>query len=127
MDEFIDSQKDKWEMNGFLAKFLKVKTLLSDSTKLVIGSAENNPDEIGAASYPYMELMGLTLYCFMWGKIISSAIESGKRGQENQVYFDGLIKNGGFFLDRLLPRSISLVEEIRAGANSIMETTAEQF
>ena len=71
--------------------------------------------------------MGLTLYCFMWQKIILSAIESKNSGQGDDAYYDGLIGVGNFFFDKLLPRSISLAEEIRAGASSLMNVNFEQL
>ena len=127
MEEFLASQKGNVDMKPYLEKFLEVKLLLVQMTKLVIEKASDDPDEVGAASYSYMELMGLTLYCFMWQRIILSAIESKNRLTDNQVYYDGLIKNGRFFLDKLLPKSLSLVEEIKAGADSLMSVTADQF
>jgi hypothetical protein len=127
MEEFLASQKGNVDMKPYLGKFVEVKLLLVQMTKLVIEKSSDDPDEVGAASYSYMELMGLSLYCFMWQRIILSAIESKKRLTDNQVYYDGLIKNGRFFLDKLLPKSLSLAEEIKAGADSLMSVAADQF
>ena len=127
MDIFISANNDKMEMKLYLKKLSDIKSLLVEMTTLVIKNGSNNPHEIGAASYSYMELMGLTLYCFMWQKIILSAIESKNSGQGDDAYYDGLIGVGNFFFDKLLPRSISLAEEIRAGASSLMNVNFEQF
>ena len=127
MDIFISANNDKMEMKLYLKKLSDIKSLLVEMTTLVIKNGSNNPHEIGAASYSYMELMGLTLYCFMWQKIILSAIESKNSGQGDDAYYDGLIGVGNFFFDKLLPRSISLAEEIRAGASSLMNVNFEQL
>ena len=127
MDIFISANNSKIEMKLYLSKFSDVKSLLVEMTTLVIKNGSKNPDEIGAASYSYMELMGLTLYCFMWQKIILATIEAKNSGQDDKAYYDGLIAVGSFFFDKLLPRSISLAEEIRAGAKSVMSATLEQF
>lgn len=127
MDIFISANNSKIEMKFYLSKFSDVKSLLVEMTTLVIKNGSKNPDEIGAASYSYMELMGLTLYCFMWQKIILATIEAKNSGQDDKAYYDGLIAVGSFFFDKLLPRSISLAEEIRAGAKSVMSATLEQF
>jgi hypothetical protein len=127
MDIFISANNGKIEMKFYLSKFSDVKSLLVEMTTLVIKNGSKNPDEIGAASYSYMELMGLTLYCFMWQKIILATIEAKNSGQDDKAYYDGLIAVGSFFFDKLLPRSISLAEEIRAGAKSVMSATLEQF
>jgi hypothetical protein len=127
MDIFISANNDHKEMKLHLRKLCDCKSLLVEMTTLVIKRGSNDPLEIGAASYPYMELMGLTLYCFMWQKIILSAIESKNSEQGDEAYYDGLIAVGNFFFDKLVPRSISLAEEIRAGARSLMNVSFEQF
>lgn len=124
MDSFCAEQKDVAAMSANLAVFEECKQLLLDVTQQVIATSENSPDEIGAASYAYMELMGLTLYCFMWQRILAAAI-SAEGG--NAEYHDALLKTGEFFLQRLVPRSKSLAAEIAAGADSMMAMSAEQF
>ena len=72
-----------------------------------------------------MELMGLTLYCFMWQRILAAAL-ADKNGN-NAEYLDGLVKVGEFFLARQVPRVHSLLAEIEAGSDSLMAMTANQF
>lgn len=127
MDEFVGSQQAVSSMQPYLQEFERcIKTLVA-TTELVIGNAADNPDEIGAASYAYMEMMGLTLYCFMWQRILAAAISASEAQAGDQNYIDGLVKTGEFFLSRMLPRTTSLAAEIAAGAESMMAMTAEQF
>ncbi len=127
MDEFLASQQEVMAMQPYLTAFNACRKRLVEATETVMVRATGNPDEIGAASYAYMELMGLTLYCFMWQRILAAAIEAQSSQRGDSDYYDSLIKTGQFFMDRLLPRAESLAVEIASGAESLMAMSAEQF
>ena len=125
MDAFVASQAGVPAMQSYLVSLATCRRVLSDATLFVIDSAASNPEEIGAASYAYMELMGLTLYCFMWQRILAAALAD--KGGDNAEYLDGLVKVGEFFLARQVPRVHSLLAEIEAGSESLMAMAANQF
>ena len=127
MNTFIESQKSNTEMQSHVAKFQDLIQEVQVATDRVIANAKNNPDEIGAASYAYMELMGLTLFCFMWQRMLAAAYVARAVDKGNKEYLEGLIKCGVFFMQRLIPKSKSLVAEINAGAQSLMALTASEF
>lgn len=127
MDAFTATQQGVAAMQNHLQAFERCKNTLVKTTDLVINNAVDNPDEIGAASYAYMELMGLTLYCFMWIRILAAAIAEVDAGSPDRSQLDGLVKTGEFFIDRLLPRNKSLSDEIAAGAKTMMAMSADQF
>lgn len=127
MEAFIASQQEVAGMQTYLPILADCKKRLEDVTATVIANAAENPDEIGAASYAYMELMGLSLYCFMWQRILAAALAAHEAGDSDADFIAGLISTGEFFFSRMLPRADSLVQEIRAGSASLMAMRAEQF
>ena len=127
MDEFVARQKDVEAMHPYLAAFEKCRGRLEEATSSVLASSSDDANAVGAASYSYMELMGLVLYCFMWQRILSAALADQKSGSNDTDYTDALVKTGEFFLQRLLPRTESLLVEITSGAESLMAMRAEQF
>ena len=127
MDEFVASQKDVEAMHPYLAAFEKCRGRLEEATSSVLASSSDDANAVGAASYSYMELMGLVLYCFMWQRILSAALADQKSGSNDTDYTDALVKTGEFFMQRLLPRTESLLVEITSGAESLMAMRAEQF
>jgi len=127
MNTFIESQENNTEMQSHLPKFQDLIKEVQVTTDRVIANAKDNPDEIGAASYAYMELMGLTLFCFMWQRMLAAAYVARAADNGNKDYLEGLIKCGVFFMQRLIPKSKSLVAEINAGAQSLMALTASEF
>jgi hypothetical protein len=125
MDAFVTAQAEVAAMQPYLASLATCRGVLAEATRFVIDGASQNPEEIGAASYAYMELMGLTLYCFMWQRILAAALAD--TSGNNVEYLDGLVKVGEFFLARQVPRVHSLLAEIEAGSESLMAMTADQF
>lgn len=127
MEQFIASQKDVAGMQHYLPILANCKQRLEDVTATIISNAAANPDEIGAASYAYMELMGLSLYCFMWQRIMAAALHARDAGDHDADFIGGLLGTGEFFLNRMLPRADALVQEINAGSATLMAMAAEQF
>ncbi|GJM13332.1 MAG: acyl-CoA dehydrogenase [Pseudohongiella sp.] len=125
IDEFVAGHSDVEAMQPSLAALAKCRACLAEATALVLSRSADDPNEIGAASYSYMELMGLVLYCFMWQRILAAAFAD--QDSANTSYVDGLVKTGQFFMQRLLPRSESLLSEMSSGAESLMAMKAEQF
>jgi len=126
IDEFISQQQNNPGMTPYLSTLKNCRERLSAATASLIGAAQSNPEEVGAGSYAYMELLGLSLYCFMWQRILASCLVDNLEGYEAS-YVDALIKTGEFFFARLLPKSESLIAEIEAGSASLMALSAEQF
>ena len=127
IEAFQSSQQDVAAMAAYLPYLEQCKQQLVDTTERVMQQAEINADEIGAASYPYMELLGLTLYCFMWQQMLAVAARLLAEGSGNSEHLSGLIKTGDYFLTRLLPRGASLAAEIAAGSKPLMALTEEEF
>lgn len=127
IDEFVASQKDVEPMQPYLAAFEKSRGRLAQATATVLARSSDDANEVGAASYSYMELMGLVLYCYMWQRILSAAFADLDSGSADADYTDALVKTGQFFMHRLLPRTESLLAEITSGAESLMAMRAEQF
>ena len=127
IDAFIAEHQSTSSLAPFIEKTQSTQKLLEQATAMLLTRSADDPNEIGAASYAYMELMGLTLYCFMWLRMLAAAQSALKNGEREQDYYIGLIKTGAFFYARLLPRAKSLAHELEAGAETLMAMTAEQF
>ncbi|MCY4265686.1 MAG: acyl-CoA dehydrogenase C-terminal domain-containing protein [Gammaproteobacteria bacterium] len=127
MDEFCSQHQDYASMVPYLPYLEQCKQRLIRTTERVIQQAEINADEIGAASYPYMELLGLSLYCFMWQRMLAAALHQQEIGTGNAAHLSGIIKTGNYFFTRLLPRTDSLAAEIAAGSDSLMALAEEEF
>lgn len=127
MDKFVADAEGIPGMSRYLPHLLSNQQIIQSVTLGVIDRAGENPEEIGAASYAYMELLGLTLYNFMWLRILAAVLPKLQAGSGDTPHLSGLVKTAEFFFARLLPKTRALVKEIEAGADTLMAMTAEEF
>jgi hypothetical protein len=88
--------------------------LLQRTTVTVLGRAQRNPDEIGAAASEYLRLFGLVATGWMWVRMAKVAAEKG--GARN----DARLATARFYVTRLLPQVGALAAQITAGAAPVM-------
>ena len=85
-----------------------------------------NPDNAGAAAYPYMTLMGIVTIGWMWLKLAMAAARALDAG-EDRAFHDAKLVTARFYGERILPRAGALRREIEGGADAIMALPAEMF
>jgi hypothetical protein len=92
--------------------------LLQRTTMTVMGRAQRDPEEIGAAASEYLRLFGLVATGWMWVRIAKVAAEKG--GVRN----DARLATARFYVTRLLPQASALAAQIAAGAGTVMALEA---
>ncbi len=119
--QFIDGADSR------LAEFVEPLRLaldkLDDLTGLILARAQQNPNEIGAASVEYLHQFGYTAYAWMWARMAGAAL--GKETQE--AFYASKLGTARFYFARLLPRIHSLDASVRAGSESLYLLEASQF
>ncbi|MHB1074130.1 MAG: acyl-CoA dehydrogenase C-terminal domain-containing protein [Gemmatimonadaceae bacterium] len=89
-------------------------TVLQQVTAGVMGRAQSNPEEIGAAAAEYLRLFGLVATGWMWVRVARVAAAQGGAGNEARV------ATARFYVTRILPQVTSLAAMIDAGAEPVM-------
>ncbi|MBD8576236.1 acyl-CoA dehydrogenase C-terminal domain-containing protein [Pseudomonas syringae] len=119
--QFIDGADSR------LAEFVEPLRLaldkLDDLTGLILARAQQNPNEIGAASVEYLHQFGYTAYAWMWARMAGAVL--GKETQE--AFYASKLGTARFYFARLLPRIHSLDASVRAGSESLYLLEASQF
>jgi len=88
---------------------------------------ESNPHEVGAAAVPFLDMMALVLYAWMWLRMMRVAQDAVQADSPEKAFYQAKLDSGRFFLSRLLPRYRALAEEIRAGSAVLMAMDADAF
>ncbi|MES3007162.1 MAG: acyl-CoA dehydrogenase C-terminal domain-containing protein [Pseudomonadota bacterium] len=114
-------------MKEFLMPLQEALESLSITTRWLKDAAGRNPDEIGAASAPYLRLMTLVLYAYMWARMARVALLALTDGSGDEQFYDAKLKTGRFFMARVLPGYTALAGEIQGGSASLMAMAADQF
>ena len=112
---------------GAHAQLLRGK--LADWQALVgeVGSAAmKDPDEAGSASVDFLLYSGYVLVAWYWLRLVLTAEQKLANGGDVS-FCQGKFKAADFYFARLLPRTLALATSIRAGGNSLMAMTDEEF
>ena len=86
--------------------------------------AKANPNETGAACVEYLHLFGYVAYAWLWARMADVAQRS--HGTDPGFY-GAKLATAQFYFSRLLPRTLSLEQGIRAGSESLFELDAAHF
>ena len=90
-------------------------------------NAPANPDNAGAASYPYMQLMGVVTLGLMWLRMAHASAEALSANPQDADIHNAKLVTARFYAERLLPDAGSLRRKIEGGADAIMALEPEQF
>ena len=90
-------------------------------------AAASNPDEIGAASVDYLMYSGYVTVAYFWLKMAVKAQEQLDAGSTETEFYQSKILTTGFYFDRLLTRTRSLVSAMQSGADNLMSMPESMF
>ena len=96
---------------------------LDELTAWVLDKAQNNPNEIGAASVEYLHAFGYTVYAWLWARM--AAVALARQGEGD--FYASKLGTARFYFARILPRIHSLSASVKAGSDSLYLLGAEQF
>ena len=94
-------------------------TSLEAATNSVLSRSKSDPALAGAVSADYLELFGLVLYAWFWGRMAQAAPQDD--------YGDNKRHTARYFFARLLPKHLALLSSIEADADAVMGLPADAF
>jgi alkylation response protein AidB-like acyl-CoA dehydrogenase len=100
---------------------------LQTATLWLMQNGLANPNNAGAAAYPYMNLMGVVCLGLMWLRMARTSAAILAAGTDNEAFHRNKIATARFFADRIMPESNAHRRKIEAGAESLMALEAEAF
>jgi len=93
-------------------------------TAKVLEQAKVSPNEVGAASVEYLQLLGYTIYAWLWARM--AQVAQAKRS-EDEAFYSAKLATADFYFARILPRSLALEACVCAGSEPLFGMAAEQF
>ncbi|HEX8641628.1 MAG TPA: acyl-CoA dehydrogenase C-terminal domain-containing protein [Allosphingosinicella sp.] len=100
---------------------------LQTSTMWLMQNAMANPNQAGAAAYPYMTLMGIVSLGLMWLRMAKASAEALANGAEGDAFHHAKLVTARFWAERVMPETGALRRKIEAGADTLMALPAEAF
>jgi alkylation response protein AidB-like acyl-CoA dehydrogenase len=124
--EVADASSDV-ALKPFLTEFTRAIGDLQASTKWLMENGLANPNQAGAAAYPYMTMMGIVAVGLMWLRMARAATAALAAGAPDRTFYETKLATAQFFADRVMPETGSLRRKLEAGADSVMAVAAEAF
>jgi alkylation response protein AidB-like acyl-CoA dehydrogenase len=121
---FLEQHASKQDMKEFTEPLAQCVVSVKTITQHIASQAQQNPDEVGAASVPYLRLIGHLSYAWLWARMAAIALE--KQGTDDDFYHAKLL-TARFYYAKLLPETLTLIAAIKSGAAPMMSMDAELF
>jgi hypothetical protein len=123
LDAFAAEPGDE-ALKPFIEGLNGAKAQLQEATMWLVQNGLSNPDNAGAASHDYLNLMALTSLAYMWAKIVKAAQPKAASGD---AFYANKLITGRYFLERILPETSGHLVKLKSGAEPVMALSAEGF
>ena len=100
---------------------------LQAATMWLMQNATTNPNNAGAAAYPYMNMMGVVSLGLMWLRMAKTSAAALTEGDADSAFHQNKLALASFYAARVMPETASLRAKVEAGAETLMAIPAEAF
>ena len=83
--------------------------------------------EVGGVSTDYLKLASLVTMGHMWVKMVDVAQQRLNEGAKEADFYETKIQTGRFYMEKVMPQSLTLAASINNGATSLMDIAADKF
>jgi len=115
------------EMAEYCAPLKETRDRLEQVTLWFLEKGVENPDHLAAGSTDYLHLFALTALGMMWVRMARAAHAGLKAGTGDAGFYNAKLLTGRYFMQRVMPDSISMVTKIKTGADAMMALNADAF
>jgi alkylation response protein AidB-like acyl-CoA dehydrogenase len=127
LGEEIGAAKGDEQLSALAGALEKAVGDLQTATMWLMQNGLANPNNAGAAAYPYMTLMGHVCIGLMWLRMAKASTAALAAGGEDKAFHEAKLITARFFAERVLPETGALRRKLEAGAESLMALPAEAF
>ncbi|MEX6725345.1 acyl-CoA dehydrogenase C-terminal domain-containing protein [Parapedomonas caeni] len=124
---YCAEQKTDEKMAPIVEPLEKAVGQLQAATMWLMQNGLANPNNAGAAAYPYMHLLGLVAVGHMWAQMARASLDALAAGASDVGFHEAKLITARHFAARHLPETASLRRKIEAGAETIMALAADVF
>ena len=124
---YCAEQKADEKMAPIVEPLEKAVGQLQAATMWLMQNGLANPNNAGAAAYPYMHLLGLVAVGHMWAQMARASLDALAAGTADPAFHEAKLVTARHFAARHLPETASLRRKIEAGAETVMALAADAF
>jgi alkylation response protein AidB-like acyl-CoA dehydrogenase len=126
LGEETGAAKRDEQLAPLAAALEKATADLQTATMWLMQNGLANPNNAGAAAYPYMTLLGTVCLGLMWLRMATASAAALADGDDAEFHQTKLV-TARFYAERIMPDTGALRRKIEAGADSLMALPAEAF
>lgn len=109
------------------ARLEKANGELQMASMWLMQNAMANPNNGGAASYSYMNLLGIVSLGWLWLKMARASAAVLANGTGDKAFHEAKLITARFYAERIMPDAGALRRKIETGAETMMALTVDQF
>ena len=121
--DLVKAESGNDAMKEFIGPLAALGQEVQKVTLEIGQKAMKNPDEVGAASVPYMHLLGHFVYAYFWARMAKVALDKQAEG----AFYATKLATARFYFAKMLPETAMNLQQIRAGADTLMHLDAASF
>jgi len=127
----VDAQIAECAGEAALAEFCvtlkETRDRLEQATLWFLEKGMENPDHLAAGSTDYLHLFALTALGLMWLRMARAAHAGLAAGAGDAGFYNAKLATARYFMQRVMPDSISMLAKIKSGADAMMALPADAF
>jgi alkylation response protein AidB-like acyl-CoA dehydrogenase len=100
---------------------------LQKATMWLMQNGMGDREQAASAATPFLRLFALTAVAYFWSRMAGVAQQKLNEGATETDLYKAKIETAAFYMQKILPQTLSLMAEIEAGKDSLMALTSEQF
>lgn len=115
---FVEEHRNNPDMAEFTKPLYKHLGYLQQASLWLGQRGLVNPNDAAGGSVEYLRMFALVVFAHVWAK--TAAIALAKRDSDPE-YYEGKLATARFYMNKILPGTVSLLQSITHGSDSIMK------
>ncbi|RTR39575.1 acyl-CoA dehydrogenase [Shewanella canadensis] len=125
--QLIEENMGNDAMKPYLSGLMDASKDLEKATQYIAMNAPKNPDILGAASMPYMQILGITALAWMWTRTASIALAALETDTSEREFYQGKLKTAQFYMGYWTVQTRSLRKQIESSSEQLTELDEADF
>ena len=124
---YIAEQGASEEMTEFTEPLGRALDDLQGATSWLMKNGLANADNAGAASVPYLYIMGLVSLGYMWARIADASLVAIAGSSDELDFYENKLRTARYFFSHMIPETAVHRTRVEAGCSNLMALDASAF
>lgn len=118
---FVEQHSRNPAMAEFVKPLAKHINYLQQATLWLGQAGLANPNDAASGAVEYLRMFALVVFGYVWAKQAAIALQKLEKGEGDKTFYEAKLSTARFYMQKILPGTISLLASITNGGSSVME------